>query len=455
MSSVRYTTNTMGRLTLRTKAGFGVGDLGGNLFFTVSGFYFLFYLTDIVHLDARVAGTILMVAKVWDAVTDPAVGYLSDVTITRWGRRRPYLIAGSFLIIVALMMLFTPPPAVPVVWVLIATCLANTAYTCINIPYGALTPEITNDYHQRTVLNGWRMSFAVVGSFVGAAAILPLVKLFGGGPAGWNGMGLAIGAVIALSTLVVVVTIDERPLTSRPSISLRAILRSYREVLTQRTFLLALLPWALHITGINVIQGALLYYFRVIYQDEGAFQIALPILLGSAIVSIPAWVMISKRIGKRASYNIGMSIFAISVITFFAIGHTEGPIVAYIVMAIAGTGFATQYVMPFAILPDVVDADYAETGVKREGVYYGLWTFASKLGQAVALNLTGWVLHLANYSEGAPPIAQPPSALMGIRLLTGPIPALFFGIGVVVLRRYPITPQRYLQIQARIATRKQ
>ncbi|MFP4152080.1 MAG: MFS transporter [Alkalispirochaeta sp.] len=451
----------MQHLTRRQKAGYGIGDLGGNLFFTMAGFYLLFYLTDVVGLPAGLAGAALMIGKIWDAVTDPVVGYLSDRTDSRFGRRRPWLFVGAWLTLGSLIVMFTAPPAMVAAsraalfaWVAIANCLLNTGYTFINIPYGAMTPDLTDDFHERTIVNGWRMTFAVVGTFIGAGAVLPLVVTFGGGTSGWTGMAGVIGSIIATTTLIVVATVREKPRGDR--ISQPGVLQSYIEVLGIKPFLLAIIPWALHITGVNILQGALLYYFRFIYGDEAAFQIALPILLTSAIIFIPIWVRVSRTIGKRASYNIGMSIFAASVLLFFVVGHLNGPVVAYVIMLIAGTGFATQYVMPFSIVPDVVEYDYAETGYRREGVFYGLWTFLSKIGQAVGIAINGIVLSLFGYREAVAGVAatQPDSALIGIRLISGPIPAFFFIMGVLILRHYPITNQYYQEIQEKIRRRE-
>lgn len=451
----------MQQLTRRQKAGYGIGDLGGNLFFTMAGFYLLFYLTDVVGIAAGLAGTALMIGKIWDAITDPMVGFFSDHTQTRFGRRRPWLFVGAWVTLGGLVLMFTVPPARVLAstglvfgWVVFANCLLNTGYTFINIPYGAMTPDLTDDFHERTVVNGWRMSFAVVGTFIGAGAVLPLVDAFGGGSTGWTGMSIVIGVIIATTTMTVVVSVREKP--RETVIDRHGVVRSYLQVLGIKPFLLAIIPWALHITGVNILQGALLYYFRFIYGDAGAFQVALPILLGSAIVFIPIWVHLSKSIGKRASYNIGMSIFAGSVLLFFLVGHLGGPIIAYIIMFVAGTGFATQYVMPFSIVPDVVEYDYAEHGVRREGVFYGMWTFLSKIGQAIGLAINGIVLSIFGYVEstGGIAAAQPDSAMIGIRLISGPIPALFFIAGVLVLRHYPITNEFYHEIQEKIRRRE-
>ncbi len=448
------TIGVMEQLTKRVKIGYGVGDLGGNLFFTMTGFYLLFYLTDVVGLAAGLAGTALMIGKVWDAVTDPVVGYLSDRTPGRFGRRRPWIFVGIWLTWASLIWMFSPPGNNIFLWVILANCVLNTGYTFINIPYGALTPDLTTDFNERTLLNGYRMSFAVVGTFIGAGGVLVLVNAFGGGPAGWRGMSVVIGGVMAMASLAVVLTVKEKPY--RQTGQQENIFLSYQQVLRMKPFLLAIIPWALHITGVNIIQGALLYYFRFIYGDEAAFQIALPILLASAIVCIPLWVRISRSIGKRASYNIGMGIFAVTILVFFLVGHRTGPGIAFLLMGIGGIGFATQYVMPFSILPDVVEYDYAENGVRREGVFYGQWTFMSKLGQAFGLAINGWILTLFGYREsiGGVMLEQTESALFGIRLIAGPVPALFFILGILVLRHYPITNEYYLTIMEKIARRE-
>ena len=440
-------------LPVRTKLGFGICDLGGNLFFTIMGFYLLNFMTDVVGLAAGLAGTALMIGKIWDAVTDPAVGALSDRTTTRWGRRRPYMFVGAIFLFIFMILMFMNPHLPSqwalFTWVAIMYCLLNTAYTLVNIPYGALTPELTDDFNERTSLNGYRMSSAVVGTLLGALLVFPIVHLFGSPDLGWPAMGGIMGAVMMIVAFITIFSVKENP--SPAAKTGPGILKSYVQVLRQKVFLQALFPWALHITGVTVIQAAIVYYFRYIYHNEGAFQIALGILLVSALVFIPVWVKISQRIGKKLSYNIGMGIFAVVVIIFFAVGHLFGVGFAYVIMAIAGIGFATQYVMPFAIVPDVVENDYAENGTKREGIYYGLWTFTSKVGQAFAIALTGWILTAFGY---VPHAAQSATSILGIRLLVGPVPALFFVIGIVILSFYPINQKYYEGIVAKVKARE-
>ncbi len=429
-------------LPLRVKVGFGICDLGGNLYFTIMGFYLLFFLTDIVGLPAGLAGTALMIGKIWDAITDPWVGYLSDRTSSGMGRRRPYILVGSVTLFIFMIVMFINPHIgnkyLLFLWVTLVYCLLNTAYTLVNIPYGALTPELTPDFNERTVLNGYRMSFAVIGTLTGAGAVLPLTGLFKNKDTGWAVMGGVMGGIMMATALIMFFSVKGRD-RGKP-IEKRSIVKSYIEVLKIKPFLLALIPWTLHISGITVIQGGLLYYFRYIYKNEGFFQFALLALLVSSLVFIPVWVKISKRIGKKLSYNIGMLIFAFAVLLFFALGEKLGVYFALGVMVFAGIGFATQYVMPYSIVPDVVEYDFVKNGIRREGAFYGLWTFTSKLGQSFAIALNGWILALFGY---IPNVEQSRLSVLGIRLISGPIPALFFISGVIVLSFYPITHKYY------------
>ncbi len=434
------------KLPLTVKLGFGICDLGGNLFFTIMGFYLLFFLTDVVYLGAGLAGTALMVGKIWDAVTDPAVGYFSDRTRTQWGRRRPYMFIGAFLLFFFMILMFTAPgyesQGSLFAWAASMYCLLCTAYTLVNIPYGALTPELTADYNERTTLNAFRMTFAVVGTLVGATMVIPIAATGSTVRSGWSLVGAVMGAVMMLTALVTVITVQEpkHPPVDRHT---TGIFKSYIEVLSMKEFITALVPWTLHITGITVIQGALLYFFTYIHQDEAAFQVALGILLVTSMICIPIWTMISRTLGKKLCYNIGMGIVACAAMLFFLFGHAYGVVLTYLIMALVGIGFATQYVMPYAIVPDVVEYDFTVNGIRREGVFYGLWTFTSKVGQALAILLSGWMLTLFRY---VPDAAQEPLALLGIRLLCGPIPVVFFLGGIIVLSFYPITPKRYQEI---------
>ncbi|HSV94062.1 MAG TPA: MFS transporter, partial [Desulfobacterales bacterium] len=201
------------RLSLGTKLGFGVCDVGGNLFVTVLGFYLLNFITDNLLLGASLAGTALLAGKIWDGVIDPAIGTLTDRTRSRLGRRRPWMLAGAIAILVMMTLMFTNPhitrQGLLFVWVLVVYMLMVTAYSIINIPYGALTPELTKDYDERTTLNAFRMSFAVVGTFIGSQAVGPVRALFANKDLGWTAVGAVMSVVVSITALITFFTVRE------------------------------------------------------------------------------------------------------------------------------------------------------------------------------------------------------------------------------------------------------
>ncbi|MFP4179196.1 MAG: MFS transporter [Spirochaetaceae bacterium] len=432
----------MKKTNMRVRLGFGVGDLGGNMFFTIIGFYLLYYFTDVVKLPASLAGTALMIGKIWDAVTDPVTGYLSDRTVSRWGRRRPYMFVGAIGCFLGMMLMFSDPPVegtLPLfVLMTLYFCFLGLAYTLVNIPYAALLPELSSDFDERTVLTGFRMSFAVVGTLTGAGAVLPFIDAFGGGRTGWFAMGGITGFIIFASAMITVWAVRE----PRRTVAEKGegFLKTYMDTLGMKVFLQALLPWVLFIGGTSVVQGSLLYFFKYIYGNEALFQGALLSLLVTSLLFIPVWVGISRRIGKKKAYMTGMGIVTLGVLVFSFQGGEGKILFAFLLMAFSGIGLSTHYVMPHSILPDVVEYDALKNGIRREGVFSSLWTFGSKIGQAVALAISGFLLDIFRYT---PEVELEPIARIGIRLLCGPVPALFYISGIVILAFYPITRGYY------------
>jgi GPH family glycoside/pentoside/hexuronide:cation symporter len=431
-----------GKLSVKRKLGFGIFDLGGNMFFTLMGFWSLKYLTDTVGLAAALAGAAVMAGKVWDAVTDPVMGYISDRTRTRWGRRRPYLLFGAVPMFLCLWYFFTAPgftgPVQLAVWAALSLMLLNTAATVINIPYSSLTPELTSDYHERTSLNGYRFGCAVFGTILGAAAVQPLVDLFPPQKRGFSMMGLILGAVIMIVTLLTFFGTKEK--NRREDIPAQGIIATYRAVFSNRPFVILLLTYALHLLALTFLQSILAYYTQYVYRREELTTIAMLILLLTAMVCIPISVLVSKRIGKKKTYQICFIIIASACVIISALGHILGPDFFLGFMVYAGIGVGFSYVAPYAMVPDTVECHAVKTGERMEGAYYGMWTFISKLGAALSVFLSGVILSLGGYIAGA---VQPERTINAIRLIIGPLPALIFTGALVLIQFYPLDEKTY------------
>lgn len=436
-------------LSTKVKLGFGVCDLGGNLFFTVNAFLLLNYLTDSVGIAAGLAGIVIMVGKVWDAITDPIVGYISDRTNTRWGRRRPYILFGSVPLCITMIIMFTNPGLSSqtqlCIWGIVVYCLLNTAYTLVNIPYSALTPELTQDYNERTALNGYRFSFAIIGTLMGAGAALPIVNSFSDKDTGFSAMGAIFGVIMMVTALITFFVVKE-PESAKREFT-QGFFETYLRVFKNKPFVIILISYALQITGITVASGVTIYYYKYIHNNESMTTIAMLILLTTAMIFIPISVLLARRIGKKMVFSLGMVIFSFGLIIIFFTGHLMSAEYSLGIIAISGIGMGLIFAMPYAIVPDAIEYNYLLTGERTEGSFYGMWTFCLKIGQAVALGITGGVLALTGYIAE---VAQTEQALFGIRLLFGPISVIFFIASIALLFFYPINERRYEEILAGI-----
>ncbi|MFA6505762.1 MAG: glycoside-pentoside-hexuronide (GPH):cation symporter [Treponemataceae bacterium] len=436
------------KLPIRTKLGFGICDLGGNLFFTALGFWSLNYLTDTVGLAAGLAGIAVMVGKLWDAITDPMMGFISDRTRSRWGRRRPYLLFGAVPLFLTMWFFFTNPhissQVALAVWAALALMLLNTAYTVINIPYNSLTPELTDDYHERTSLNGFRFGFAVFGTILGAAAVQPIVGAFPNKSAGFSAVGIILGSVMTLSALATFFAVREKD-HSNTEIPKEGFFATYLSVFKNKPYLIVLGTYALNLTGLNFLQGILVYYTKYIYRNESITTPAMVLLLLVAMVCIPISVLVSKKVGKKITYQISFAVLASACAAIYFLGHILGPNFFLAMMVYAGVGIGFGYVAPWAMVPDTIEYDAVMTGKRKEGAFYGMWTFTSKLGQSLSIFISGAVLSLGGYVADA---AQSAGAKNAIRLLIGPLPIVVLIAAIVLIQFYPLDEKTYEKLIA-------
>jgi len=446
------------RLTVRQKLGFGIFDLGGNMLFTLMSFWALKYLTDTVGIAAAWAGMAVMVGKAWDAVTDPLMGFISDRTLSPWGRRRVYLLFGAVPMFLTMAFFFTAPGYLPsslhVAWAVVALMLLNTASTIINVPYSSLTPELTEDYHEQSSLNGYRFGCAVFGTIAGAAAVQPLVQAFTrpGDPLqdsrGFSAMGMILGGVMALVTLITFFGTKEKKRT-KADLPREGFFATYREVLENRPFVFLLCTYALHMMGISFLTTILTYYTENVLSRGDLTTLAMVLLLVTAMVFIPVSVLVSKKIGKKRTYQICFLIISTACAAIALLGDRL-PVSFFLgIMVYAGIGVGFSYVAPFAMVPDAIEYQAVKTGRRTEGAYYGLWTFISKLGTALAIFLSGQILELGGYRAGGAGVAQPPQVITAIRLIIGPLPIVILLGAIGVIHFYPLDEATYKKLMGK------
>ena len=430
------------RLPVRKKIGFGIADIGGNLFFTAMGFWTLTYLTDTVYLAPALAGIAIMAAKIWDAVTDPIVGFFSDNTRTRFGRRRPYLLFGALPFGLSVWLFFTKPSLTGQTtlfwWALLMLCLVNTAMTLVNIPYSALTPELTSDYNEQTSLNAYRFLCAGIGTIMGAVIVMPIVNMFSSKASGFSAAGGVIGGIIIITTLITFFAVRESAVPQKHGKKkTEAFLSAYRSVFKNSAYTVLLAIFVLHITALNFLQGMVVYYLKYIYQAESFSSTIMGLLLITAIISIPVAAKCSNMLGKNVSYRVGLAVLCVSTMVIFFTGHRIGLTGLALLFVCAGVGVGFAFATPWAMLPDAIA--WQPDTAHNEGCYYGVWTFASKLGQAVSTGVSGLILSAAGYRADT---LQSPSTIFAIRLIAGPIAAVVCLSGFILMHFYPIDKKR-------------
>ena len=444
------------KLSVGTKLGYGVCDFGGSLFTTATLFVLMNFLTDTVGLAAALAGIVLMIGRIWDAFYDPIIGYISDRTVSKMGRRRPYMLGGAFPLFLAVILMWTNPALIAgagisqttiFIYALVVYIILCTAYSTVNIPYSALSPELTADYNERTSLNGYRFGFAGIGTLLGAGLALPIVAIAPDKNLGFILMGIIFGAVMLISALITIFTVKE-PANLKPA-NTTGFVKTYKEVFKNKPYLLILMTYVFHMLALTTTSGIVIYYFKYILGDESATTWAMLILITTGLIFIPVTVAVSKKVGKKLAYGAGFVIMAVMLLIIFFFGQSQGVTFTLIMIFFAGIGFGALFPMPYAIVADAIEYDYMRTGQRREGAFFGIWTWGLKIGQALGIFVMGVTLEAMGYVPNVMP--QSASSQLAITLFLGPISAAIFLIAAVFLYFYPITEQKYKEILAKIA----
>ena len=446
------------KLTLGTKVSYGLADLGFALITSAMQFFLLFYYTDVAGINPALAGSALMVGKLtWDALNDPLFGYWSDRTRSRFGRRRIYMLIGAVPLGVAACIMFSIPKGLtgaPAFFaVLLTFWLVDTFQTMANVPYSAMTPEMTRDYNERASLTSIRMVFSVFGYILGAASTKILAGVFQGAglnlQQAWSATGAVFGAITTTMILVTTLSIKERQeLAGEPSKlpAVKAVFTSFKN----KPFIILMIAFILSSFSFTVLTALVPYFIH--YQlgmgDQVSF-VLLVMLLAIGIFLIPA-KLISDRINKGPTYALGLFIASMAVITSFFLPHASTPLI-YVIAAVAGLGFSVQWVCPWSMLPDVVEYDEKMTGERREGIYYGLWNFLSKFTGALGVAVSGWALGLFGY---VPNVEQTVRALFGIRFFFAIAPTVVILLSLPFLIWYPITRSKHAALVQELAERK-
>ncbi len=460
------------QLSVREKVCFGLGDISHGLAASSIGFWMLIYMTDVAGLGAYSGGLAIMIGRVWDSVTDPLMGWITDHTESRWGKRRPYLLFGAIPYAFAFLALWIVPEfeghEVSIfAYTAIALVVFNTCLTVVFVPYTTLTAAISQNYDDRTSLTGYRMAFSQTAFLIGAAVPVLLLEWIGTESSlalieplyrdqifgSWAGtpreayflMGIFFALLMIASIWTTFFGTRERTTkqkevsTATPFCYASSIIE---ELQGNKPFRIAVCILLITNCATTLVAVNLAYYLQYVLLIAEASTLFIT-LFAFSILSMPIWVKITKRLGKPETYRVAIIFYALVLCSLVLLGPDNTTLV-YFIAALAGIFNAAALMIPWAIIPDVIEFDELKTGKRREGLFYGGTSFCYKFATALAVFISGFVLEkVVGY---VPNVPQEMIVQNGMRALIGFLPASLLIAGAVLSLRYPLTKDKYEEI---------
>lgn len=459
---------------LSEKVGYGFGDMSSSMFWKVFSYYLPFFYSNVFGLTLVDAGVLVLVTRIWDAVSDPMMGVIADRTHSRWGKYRPYLLFVAPLFSIAGILLFTTPDwgyGAKLIYAYITYILMMTVYTGINVPYGAMLGVMTEDSQEKTVFSSFRMFFAYGGSFIALAAWEPIVNTFKawgqGTPAAWQHAMMVIAALCFVLFLACFALTKERVQT----VSSVSVGSDFRALLSNRPWWL-LIGAALCFNLFNTVRGATVaYYFADIigfdqmlhlpsFGDAPAigilFYAGLFLSVGEVanMVGVALTVGLARRLGKKSLFiSVNSALVVLSILFFFVPVSPIGFWLMLLLQVLISILTGIMSPLVWSMYADV--SDYAELKyhTASTGLIFSSSSMAQKFGGAIGGAAVLWLLSACGYTPRTDEqlaaqalITQPDSALLCLRYLMSFIPAAVALLAITVSYFYPLTSERVREI---------
>lgn len=469
---------------LSEKIGYGFGDMSSSMFWKIFSYYLPFFYSNIFGLSLAHAGTLVLVTKLYDAVSDPVMGLIADRTNTRWGKYRPYLLWIAIPFAVAGVLAFFTPQTdnytFKHVYAYVTYILMMTVYTAINVPYGAMLGVMTDDSREKSVFSSFRMFFAFIGSFIAMGSFEPLLKLrqsiMGTLPAEWtladstpadwtiavSVIGIVCAVLFILSFLMTRERVTEAEMAKEP-VKENSNETAKTSVAEDLKALVANGPWWMLLGGgiaillFNCVRGgAAAYYFADVLGTNAIFTLALFLTVGeiSQLVGVVVTVPVSEKIGKKATFLLVLvAVTVLSIIVAFLPETPAGMwalLVSQILICIA---IGINSPLLWSMFADVADYSELKNGRASTGLIFSSSSMAQKFGAAFGSAIVLWVLMAFGY-DNAKGAVQTPEALATIKALISWIPAIGSAAGIAIMLGYPLTDKKMSDIRQELSKKR-
>ena len=445
-------------LSVAQKAGWGLADMGIVVFVIVKQLLVLSFLTNYLNVPVGIAGLLTTSVLIFDIITDPIVGYLSDRTHSRWGRRVPWMVIGALILSGGIIGLFGVPQSLSlsgtIIWVGGFFALATVGFTMVAIPYGATAGEMTQDPKERSTMMGFRMAFASVGILLGGAVI---PQLAGGTREGHFIAAIYVAPIIILSIWGSLWSTRTAPRILSPSA--RGFMSTWLLVFKNKPFVILVCLYGIMTLAIALITAGLPFAAIYLIFDSGNSLLspastALGILsllfacfVFGSILSQAFWVWMSARLGKVGALIFGLVIYIILLIAIFVSLPSVDIMLIAILFVVAGMTNGAYQQIPWAIYPDLMDITRSESGDAIEGAFSAIWLFGQKVANAIAPLILSLILALFGWRESGEGFTdQVPEALRALQNSITILPAFILALAILglfyfsrYLSKYPPT----------------
>lgn len=447
-------------IKLRNMIAYGAGDIYGGGAFIIIGTYFMLFLTTNVGINPALAGLIVSLGKIWDAVTDPMMGILSDKTRSRFGRRRVYFLLGILPITLSFILLWLNPhfanESGRFLYYLLAYMFFNTVFTMVMVPYNTLPAEMVSDYKSRSKMMGIRMLFSQGGTLVSAVVPGIIFSMVGRNDLGYFYFALIIGIFYAMPWLFTYmgtwereVTEEERALQAK---TLKEVFKEFFSTFRNKSFRSHIGMYLSAYASMDIFMALLMYYLLYHLKYSGSESLVLGTVLivqiiGVVIVSRSCMKLGNARVFRR---HLGICMTGLVLLSLLPVHVPFWGILA--AGAVFALGMAGGVFVPYNNLAFVIDADTIINGRRREGIYSGMTTFIRKIAQALALQIVGIGLSMAGFIEGG--VEQSAQTVNGIRIMFTFLPLALMLIGIILSRSFRIDPENHKLMLKEIEARE-
>jgi GPH family glycoside/pentoside/hexuronide:cation symporter len=429
--------NTATKLSIKEKIGYGLGDTASHFVWDMVGFWILIFYTDTFGISAAAAGTIMLIARFWDMISDPLMGIIADKTKTRWGKFRPYILWMALPYSILAILTFTTPElgeTGKIIWAGITYFSLMTVFTAINLPYSSLGAVMSSDSYERAGLNSYRFVFAFIGQLIVSGTAITLAKYFGNGNDA-KGFQITIFLFAVVSLILFLITFKTTKERIQPPKEQKESLKEdFKNLFKNKPWVILFFVGIISFIMFAIQNLSIAYYFKYYIGKEENVQLFNVVGTIALIVTIPFSKFLAKKFGKKNVFIASSIISGIFFILLYLPGEKD-IVSIYVFNILAKMAYAPAVPLLWTMLADTADYSEWKTNRRSTGLVFSAATFAQKAGWGIGGALAGWLLVLFSF---VPNEIQSPTALMGIKLMVSVIPGILYVSCAIFLFFYSI-----------------